>query len=723
MPKEENQVEPGSSKSREHDQHVNLGVLLVHGIGTQRRGDTLLQAVEVLHHWFCHWLNMDIQLVDADITPSAPDSRTPAHALMVFPSEEQKSSSSWLFAECHWATTFRTSSFLELFVWAWRIVPWADLIHLVPRFRQALDLSNALQKSYERQKMSENTRRLFRRYVGRDPRLVDGLIDGMDILQIGLRAYATMVALSFNAMLLAVFGLVVLIILSLLLLLSFLLPIESVRQFALNVQLRLSATIGDSSAYLRSPLVSSAILTRLHHDLNWLAERCDRVVIVAHSQGAAVAYDAIQGWPWKGGREPKLTHLITYGSGLRKLFDIKGAQQQPVLWTFLGFLAFAFSVILVSLAGYLLSATSILAAVGVLFAALFTLFLVMMVLGAASGLANTDPELLDPASGGPEWDNLFASHDPVSSGPIAVSSNDTRAVNRFHERQREVTNRRSVLRDHTSYWGCTDDFVARVANRLLELSGGGEAQVFRAWITLSAERRRWRLRIRNSLRWVAAFVGLMSVLTSRDPGSVDDATREVFEGLTVQLYGLATWTIPPVSLPEWLFQTLMALVVMMIAFILADTGFALWERSERRQFFDRLGYRVPALPIIMVSAGWVAVIVALPIAAALLGSPQGGVRFDPLWPTLAALVLSAFFVWLGRKPPGTPEPWGLQLLEMGEELLQAANADREDLLEARVAFRMSQLILEPRRHKKSERAVRGLAEAQKRFSGSSPAAS
>jgi hypothetical protein len=125
----------------------------------------------------------------------------------------------------------------------------------------------------------------------------------------------------------------------------------------------------------------------------------------------------------------------------------------------------------------------------------------------------------------------------------------------------------------------------------------------------------------------------------------------------------------------------------------------------------------------MVSAGWVAVIVALPIAAALLGSPQGGVRFDPLWPTLAALVLSAFFVWLGRKPPGTPEPWGLQLLEMGEELLQAANADREDLLEARVAFRMSQLILEPRRHKKSERAVRGLAEAQKRFSGSSPAAS
>jgi hypothetical protein len=353
----------------------------------------------------------------------------------------------------------------------------------------------------------------------------------------------------------------------------------------------------------------------------------------------------------------------------------------------------------------------------ILLVALVMWLLILGVLLAASKSGKTDPELLDPVSGGPEWDNLFASHDPVSNGPMAVSDkgDTTAACLRFYERQHEVTNRRSMLRDHTSYWDSPDDFVARIANRLLEISAGGQSRLFRAWIDVAAERRRWRVQIRSSFRWVTGIIGVMALLTSRVNVELVNATREIFGGLKVELLGLVTWTLPELSLPDWLFRILLMLGVLAVAFIVTDSGCKFWEWTERRQFFHQEGYRLAHMPMAAVGAGWLALIASIPIVS-VLGDQHAALRFDPLWPTLAALVGSAFILRRLYKAPGTHERWALQLLQIGEEQLNAANTDRESLEEARNALKVSHTILDHIHHNESKRAARGLAAAQERLS-------
>jgi hypothetical protein len=733
---------------KQDEQAMTLGVLLVHGIGTQRRGDTLLQAGDALQRWLRRWLQRDVELVETDVAAVGADSNTPAHSRVIFRDGTKISPTTLLLAECHWAAAFRVPTYRELVRWAWRIVPWTVLLHLAPRFGQGFELDQAMEEALEKSHVSGRTRRLFERYVGRPPRLIDGLVDRRDLLLVRARYLGTLFTTAFFAMGLAIGGIVSLIVLSLLLLVSLLLPFETVRKFARTVQLQLSATIGDSYLFLSSPLTASAILTRLHHDLNWLlAAGCDRIVIVAHSQGAAVAYDAIKRWAWLDPRETRLTHLITYGSGLRKLFALRAAEPASFHWTFFGFVAFGLSVVLLALAVGLASATSsmlgdfsggtVLAVIGLLIAVLLVVLLIGGLLFGASRLAGSDPPLLDPEFNGPEWDDLYASHDPVPNGPIAVSReldpfqelletvrpNVRSAIDRFYDRQRQVTNRRSALSDHTSYWDCDDDFVARVATRLLELAGVRQGPLTQPWITFSAERRRWRVRFRNNLRTIAVFIGLMAVLAPRVAGPMGATVRQLFDGRTISLFGLTTWSLPAVFLPEWLFRTLVMLGVVAAAFLLADWGCKIWERVDRRQFFDNVGYTLAPMSWAAIGTGWLTAIASVPVAAALLDVGRADLRFDPLWPAVLAFVASAFTLWRASPLAGTPKGWALQLLDMGEAHLRTMNADSNDLEIARGAFEQSQSLLDHSHRKEHERAARGLAEVRERLSRPDPAAS
>src|SRR3990172_6253209 len=107
-----------SLKSGQDGQKITLGVLLVHGIGMQQRGETLVQAGDALHHWLCKWLDMDIGVDNADIAPSTPDSTTPAHARVVFPASDKRAPESWLLAECHWAEAFGARPYSEFVEWS-----------------------------------------------------------------------------------------------------------------------------------------------------------------------------------------------------------------------------------------------------------------------------------------------------------------------------------------------------------------------------------------------------------------------------------------------------------------------------------------------------------------------------------------------------------------------------------------------------------------------------
>src|SRR6478609_1065793 len=101
-----------------------LGVLLVHGIGSHQRGDTLVRCTTALHSWIRDWLRNGhwhedrptVDLVDASIAEAGPDH--PAQARIVFRRKNDTKKISWLIAESCWFETYRRPGFYEFLSWA-----------------------------------------------------------------------------------------------------------------------------------------------------------------------------------------------------------------------------------------------------------------------------------------------------------------------------------------------------------------------------------------------------------------------------------------------------------------------------------------------------------------------------------------------------------------------------------------------------------------------------
>jgi hypothetical protein len=114
-----------------------------------------------------------------------------------------------------------------------------------------------------------------------------------------------------------------------------LLPIPKLRAQILAVQGTLAATVGDSLAFVESPLRAALIRTRVLDRLKRLKQRCERTIIVAHSQGAAVVLDALGGIldpAREGGHAAQADApapdivpdtLLTFGAGINQLASLK----------------------------------------------------------------------------------------------------------------------------------------------------------------------------------------------------------------------------------------------------------------------------------------------------------------------------------------------------------------------------------------------------------------
>ena len=110
-----------------------------------------------------------------------------------------------------------------------------------------------------------------------------------------------------------------------------LLPIPQIRTAILAMQSALTATIGDSFAFVESPVRAALIKTCILDGLDRVKEDCRRTVIVAHSQGAAAVLDALRGMAPEPNqnREPETGSravpdaLVTFGAGTKKLASQK----------------------------------------------------------------------------------------------------------------------------------------------------------------------------------------------------------------------------------------------------------------------------------------------------------------------------------------------------------------------------------------------------------------
>ena len=72
-----------------------------------------------------------------------------------------------------------------------------------------------------------------------------------------------------------------------------LIPIPVVRRYVSAALQKMTSILGDSYGLVANDSQRGAILTRFQETVDWLQTRCDKLVIVAHSQGTAVVHEAI----------------------------------------------------------------------------------------------------------------------------------------------------------------------------------------------------------------------------------------------------------------------------------------------------------------------------------------------------------------------------------------------------------------------------------------------
>jgi hypothetical protein len=505
---------PGEQSPYEFD----AGVLFVHGIGAQPRGDTLTHFAEPIVaaiEWWFHgvtdrwassvtrdaarsWLNAvvepalngqsnrdglreaahafcrlieeggsnrvvgenlsdqvpssvvlgDVRLREAIIKARAADLDAPPHAQLDISSlsiDGTAKTTTILLAEAWWASTFISPTFAQLVSWGLRIVPLTLGTHFGAQLRRALA-------------------RCFREQA-------TGWQRPLRVLQATAASVYFLLAVLLCPLVLAL--LVVIFILALP-------PIAPLRAWLLQVQQMLAGTVGDCFVLADSPMRRAAIVAQSKHDLQWLARRCRSVLIVAHSQGAAVTHLVL-----REARPPEVVEIVTFGSGLQKLgMLMQEATMRATKWGWMalgGLFLFGLNVQQLLQFEFQYPAVwyewvmgpQIDAILGMLMRLIVGLLL--MVLGFTAliqGVPLIQVEFWEEQIRrlGVKWRDYYASADPVPNGPL-FGEGELTGLQEPQFSSSEIVNYSSLVSDHTSYWSNREQFVMPLAHRIARMGG------------------------------------------------------------------------------------------------------------------------------------------------------------------------------------------------------------------------------------------------------------
>jgi hypothetical protein len=344
------------------DETFDLGVVFVHGIGTQSSGVSLAEAAQELQRWFQSWFDGAIQcwialgvhagdvdgwqrelyeqrrregagedklhaitnlverlqrcvpkgsgqtplakvgaaagltvvggratLLDGRFDPQSEEPPSVVLRMEVLLVDGSVCRTRWLLTEAWWAQSFPPPRFATLAVWALRFVPWLVATHL----RQYV-----LRQHQRRQRVAEAAGWPWwdlRRAAGMVSQTVDdaAVLGGMILAPLAQLALLTLIAAA-------------------------LLPVPAIRRLVVRVQQSLAASTGDSYIFVTQPAWAAAMTGDVQRAYRWMHERAAATAVVGHSQGAAVAHEALADdrnlWP---------ALMVTYGSGLRKLQGLR----------------------------------------------------------------------------------------------------------------------------------------------------------------------------------------------------------------------------------------------------------------------------------------------------------------------------------------------------------------------------------------------------------------
>jgi hypothetical protein len=546
-----------------------VAILFVHGIGEQLQGQTLVRFADPLARWFSRWLSEGQYVepgawaegpVSVSLTELTPGDDGQAQARMRIDDPPQE----WLLVESWWAETFRAPKASVVLLWLLAILP----LMLLEQFFAPL------QRSWNMRK--ERRSRFRSRFVPFAFRLVAFVL--LFVASLPLAGIALLVVL--------------------LLLVPLLIPIERVRDMAKNLALKLANTLGDSFMLSSSPVQFDSMVRRVARDLASLgAGKVERLVVVAHSQGAALAYEAMRRY----GVPANLVRFVTVGQALTKLQRVRELRRTPrhfryvVAWA--GVVSFYVFVVFGVRLGILAATSSgarhpswliaddVLTCVGFAGAAI-VLFEVRSIVGDAS---EWRPKALErPNAGAVKWLNFYASADPVPNGPFFGKSE-----RELWMTETEVWNHASVITDHTSYVNAQDDFVAELAVALLEVSGSAAAtEELRAGIQATLWRRWWRvwwLSWMRVLAIVGAIAGVVSIKLQGHLHNVANLLSFVRGGVHYaslplrSAFGLSDKVVSDATLAG----VVLIAVVVAAGYVLLVGIWHLWDAHEVTCFFSR----------------------------------------------------------------------------------------------------------------------------------------
>ena len=466
-----------------------VGVLFIHGIGTQRKGETLASFGGALYRWLelAKFRGGDdhvghVRLEDARlVVPEDPSA--PAHArLRLNAGDPQVPDIEWLLAESWWAESFGAPSFASLAEWGLGIIPWTIGSHFGAHVQAVWSA---------RRDAAGGLKRLT--WILRLGRSTAALVASLFLSLAAWIAFAGMLVIA-------------------------LVPIAKVRQWLAGVQRATAASLGDSFIFVVRPLEAAAMVGQVRRDLAWLSTRCDTLVVVAHSQGAAVSVEALRGY-----RPGNLRLLLTLGSGLRKLEELKeivshgGQFKRAAALTLLGAMitpVAGLALVRWAMDGLALSDPS----APLIFASEFAIgagLLIGGLLDFVDGTARDAARGAGEALKGFRWIDCYSTSDPVPNGKTFEIQPDMPESSETMPQQFsiEVCNQRSVANDHTSYWSNLDEFVSIVGASLASAGAPGIAvgKDEHAWLKAIRKRRRWRVSFLVAIRWIAA-AGLVATL-------------------------------------------------------------------------------------------------------------------------------------------------------------------------------------------------------------------
>ncbi len=320
-----------------------LGVLLVHGIGTPRAGgDTLVHWGDVL----LKTIARATRSTDANggDHPTPPPSmlaeRRSIAAEGVLVSTERAGlcggssengrfeavvrlsagdhTERWLLREGLWAGAFPAPSYRELLSWSVRALPWSIVTHFGGRYWQAVGRAT---RNSQASKPASNSQ-LKRPWYQASTALARAI--RRFIIAVAPRVQAVfllIVALALTPALITLLGLTLLLGLA---------PVPQIRNLVLSLQSKLTATVGDSFAFVESPIRAGLMRECILDGLKRLKPVCEQTVVIAHSQGAAVVLDALGAFePFEAKIEKEAVRrlvpdaLITFGAGTNQLASQK----------------------------------------------------------------------------------------------------------------------------------------------------------------------------------------------------------------------------------------------------------------------------------------------------------------------------------------------------------------------------------------------------------------